>query len=409
MNLIRFLFLLMFLTPAFAEAQEEKLSTVKQQLQQALSEEERIAEEVNAAIAAQEEISARLIDISRKAQAQEAAISDSEAELNRLNAEQVSILAKLGEKQDVLSELLAGLQRLEQNPPPALVVEPHDVLGALRGAMMFGAIVPELRAEAEALATDLARLDVLKAAVRTRKQVVSAEIASLANLEIELKALIERKKELVASSSRQLTGERERALALANQARSLQQLVTSLAAERARAEAMRARQIAEEEAEQLRRDAALQAPRMDFGQAKARLAYPAQGQILKNFGDKDGLGGTLQGLVIATRKGAQVIAPADGKVEFAGAFRTYGEVLIINPGGGYHVLLAGMEKITAGTGEFLRAGEPVGQMGNGPSSVTLLGDVVKDGRPVLYIEFRNKSDAIDSGPWWIGGTREARG
>ena len=172
---------------------------------------------------------------------------------------------------------------------------------------------------------------------------------------------------------------------------------------------MRAKQIAEEEAEQLRRDAALQAPRMDFGQAKARLAYPAQGQILKNFGDKDGLGGALQGLVIATRKGAQVIAPADGKVEFAGAFRTYGEVLIINPGGGYHVLLAGMEKITAGTGEFLRAGEPVGQMGNGPSSVTLLGDVVKDGRPVLYIEFRNKSDAIDSGPWWIGGTREARG
>ncbi len=409
MNLIRFLFLLMFLTPAFAEEQEEKLSTVKQQLQQALSEEERIAEEVNAAIAAQEEISARLIDISRKAQAQEATISDSEAELNRLNAEQVSILAKLGEKQDVLSELLAGLQRLEQNPPPALVVEPHDVLGALRGAMMFGAIVPELRAEAEALATDLARLDVLKAAVRTRKQVVSAEIASLANLEIELKALIERKKEQVASSSRQLTGERERALALANQAHSLQQLVTSLAAERARAEAMRAKQIAEEEAEQLRRDAALQAPRMDFGQAKARLAYPAQGQILKNFGDKDGLGGTLQGLVIATRKGAQVIAPADGKVEFAGAFRTYGEVLIINPGGGYHVLLAGMEKITAGTGEFLRAGEPVGQMGNGPSSVTLLGDVVKDGRPVLYIEFRNKSDAIDSGPWWIGGTREARG
>ena len=409
MNLIRFLFLLMFLTPAFAEEQEEKLSTVKQQLQQALSEEERIAEEVNAAIAAQEEISARLIDISRKAQAQEAAISGSEAELNRLNAEQVSILAKLGEKQDVLSELLAGLQRLEQNPPPALVVEPHDVLGALRGAMMFGAIVPELRAEAEALATDLARLDVLKAAVRSRKQVVDAEIASLASLEIELKALIERKKELVASSSRQLTGERERALALANQARSLQQLVTSLAAERARAEAMRAKQIAEEEAEQLRRDAALQAPRMDFGQAKARLAYPAQGQILKNFGDKDGLGGTLQGLVIATRKGAQVIAPADGKVEFAGAFRTYGEVLIINPGGGYHVLLAGMEKITAGTGEFLRAGEPVGQMGNGPSSVTLLGDVVKDGRPVLYIEFRNKSDAIDSGPWWIGGTREARG
>jgi septal ring factor EnvC (AmiA/AmiB activator) len=104
-----------------------------------------------------------------------------------------------------------------------------------------------------------------------------------------------------------------------------------------------------------------------------------------------------------------VTTPADGKVEFAGAFRSYGQVLILNPGGGYRVLLAGMDKVTADVGEFLRAGEPVGEMGSGPASVTLFGEVVQDERPVLYIEFRNGTEAIDSGPWWIGGLKEARG
>ena len=72
-------------------------------------------------------------------------------------------------------------------------------------------------------------------------------------------------------------------------------------------------------------------------------------------------------------------APADGKVEFAGPFRSYGQVVIFNPGGGYRVLLAGMDKVTADVGEFLRAGEPVGEMGYGPASVTLFGEVVQDG------------------------------
>ena len=151
---------------------------------------------------------------------------------------------------------------------------------------------------------------------------------------------------------------------------------------------------------------------MVFADARGQLSYPAQGSVLRHYGDPDGLGGESQGLVIATRQGAQVTSPADGEVEFAGSFRSYGQVVILNPGGGYRILLAGMGNITAVTGETLRAGEPLGQMGNGPSSVTLLGDVMQNGQPVLYIEFRNSTSAIDSGPWWIGSNnanQEARG
>ena len=107
---------------------------------------------------------------------------------------------------------------------------------------------------------------------------------------------------------------------------------------------------------------------------------------------------------------------------------TTGDLIVLTPGGrfskeipglrpladalvdgGYRVLLAGMDKLTTSVGEFLRAGEPVGEMGSGPASVTLFGEVVPDGRPVLYIEFRNGTEAIDSGPWWIGGLKEASG
>ncbi len=377
-------------------SQERQLLTIEQQIESSKSAQARIAAGIAAANAEHDGIARRLIEVSQKIQAEEASISAGEEDVGKLAAERAGILVRLAEKQDVLSELLAGLQRLDQNPPPALVVEPRDVLAALRGAMMLGTIVPELREDAGRLAQDLARLDQLRAGIKARRQAIGAEIAGLEALRHDLTTLIQRKQELVAAGNAELAGEQARALELAAKAKSLKQLVASLAGERVLAAIAPAR------------DAARDKPRLVFANAKGKLSYPAQGQILKNFGE-GGLSGPIQGTAIATRGGAQVVAPADGHVEFAGPFRSYGQVLILNPGGGYHVLLAGMQTITATTGEFLRAGEPVGAMGNGPSSVTLLGDVVQDGRPVLYIEFRNSSEAIDSGPWWIGAMREASG
>jgi septal ring factor EnvC (AmiA/AmiB activator) len=148
---------------------------------------------------------------------------------------------------------------------------------------------------------------------------------------------------------------------------------------------------------------------MAFADIRGQLQYPAQGQILKAYGANDGFGGTTRGVFVATRADAQVVTPTDGQVEFAGAFRSYGQLLILNTGGGYHVLLAGLGEITAEQGQFLQAGEPVGIMGKSAAPGTLTGDQLQDGRPVLYIEFRKNGEAIDSSPWWIGGFAQARG
>lgn len=400
-------FLTLAAAPLLAEGEESELTTVELQLELSKAQQDRITAEIMAAEEEQQEISEKLVDISQRIQSQEAAITDSEGELLKMNKEEVVILAGLAAKQDVLSELLAGLQRLEQNPPPALVVEPNDVLAALRGAIMFGSIVPELREEAEELAANLARLQELRANVGKGKETLRADIARLKDSKIELDALIERKRDLVASANAELENERQRAAELATKARTLMQLLASLAEAKKQRDADEAGQAKAEALQRKKLKEAAEQPRLAFAKARGKLAYPAQGQILRRFGDDDGLGGSLRGLVIATRESAQVTALADGRVEFAGPFRSYGQVLIINPGSGYHLLMAGLGRMTAQTGDFLRAGEPVGEMGLGPSSVTLLGDVIHDKRPILYIEFRNSTEAIDSTPWWIGGRQEA--
>lgn len=399
---------LLWLADGGVRAEESsELSTIEQQLELSKAEQDRIAADIMAAEEEQQELSEKLVDISQRIQSQEAAITDSEGELLKMNKEEVVILSGLAAKQDVLSELLAGLQRLEQNPPPALVVEPNDVLAALRGAIMFGSIVPELRGQAEELAANLARLQELRANVKNGKEALRADIARLKDSKAELDDLVARKRELVVSANAALEAERQRAAELAAKAKNLKQLLVSLEEAKKQRDAEEANKSQAEELHRKKLKEAAEQPRVAFARTKGKLAYPAQGQILKRFGDDDGLGGSLMGLVIATREAAQVTAPADGRVEFAGPFRSYGQVLIINPGSGYHLLMAGLGNMTAQTGDFLRAGEPVGEMGLGPSSVTLLGDVIQDKRPILYVEFRNSTEAIDSTPWWIGGRQEA--
>ncbi|MGQ0486411.1 MAG: murein hydrolase activator EnvC family protein [Hyphomicrobiales bacterium] len=392
-----------------ATPQEQELGTVEQQLESSRALQERIAAEVAAALAEQEEVAQRLVLIARDIQSREAAIAAAEARILRLSREAIVIRAGLAERQDVIAELLAGLQRLEQNPPPALVVEPGDVLAALRGAMMFGTIVPELRGEAEELARKLASLERIATIVAAEKQSIRQEIAGLEAAQAQVRGFAERKRLLAAAGNGRLELEKDRAAGLASKAKTLKQLIDGLAAERRRAEAEQAGKAVAEERERRRQEAALRRPDIEFSKTRGRLDYPAQGRILKRFGEDDGLGGTIRGLAVATRNGAQVTAPAAGSIEFAGPFRSYGQLLILNAGGGYHILLAGLTDVSAAMGDFVRAGEPVGTMGPGPTSAIILGEQVRDGSPVLYIEFRKNGEAIDSAPWWIGGTKEARG
>lgn len=147
-----------------------------------------------------------------------------------------------------------------------------------------------------------------------------------------------------------------------------------------------------------RRDFGRMEPAQPFVEARGRLPMPAQGRRVLGFGDRTQYGSQSKGIVLETRYGGQVTSPADGWVIFAGEFRTFGQLLIIDVGGGYHVLLAGLSQIDVQPRQFVLAGEPVGVMQNPPRSAATR---AADSAPVLYIEFRKDNRPIDPDPWWL--------
>ena len=145
-------------------------------------------------------------------------------------------------------------------------------------------------------------------------------------------------------------------------------------------------------------------PAIAFAPAKSLFKFPVNGAKIRDFGGSDGAGGIEKGISLATRPGAQVTTPCDGWVVYAGPFRSYGQLLILNAGGGYHVLIAGMERISVNIGQFVLTGEPVATMGITSQVASIL--ATNASQPVLYVEFRKDGTPIDPGPWWAANEGE---
>ena len=383
-----------------------QLRSVEEQLEFSRSRADTLEAEARELAEETARLSKRLVAIAARIQARETQITTTETRLASLGGDERKVRESLVKRRKTLAELLAGLQRLEQNPPPALAVKPEDALGAVRSAMLLGVIVPELRAEANALAQDLTRLKRLRRSIEREQNFLNQNVAALEIERKEVGELIETKRATTRLTDEEIEAERQRIASLAQQAKTFRDLIAKLDEEKQRA----AKKPQTKARKVVARATALVKPRVQFSKARGTLAFPAQGVKIREFGKKDSLGGTAKGLSIATRKQAQITTPVDGWVVYAGPFRSYGQLLIINAGEGYHVLLAGMTRINANTGQFVRSGEPVGTMGEEALSSAAIGEIAEnESRPILYVEFRKGGNPIDPGPWWAGADEKVSG
>jgi septal ring factor EnvC (AmiA/AmiB activator) len=135
-----------------------------------------------------------------------------------------------------------------------------------------------------------------------------------------------------------------------------------------------------------------------FPTSVGSLVMPARGRVITRYGQDQGAEGVSRGITIAVRKGAQVVAPYDGRVVYAGPFRRYGLILIIEHEGRYHSLLAGLDRIDTIVGQWLLAGEPVGVLGS-----------PRNGNPELYLELRRTGQPINPLPWLATTDDKVRG
>ncbi|AMX95275.1 hypothetical protein EN962_25445 [Mesorhizobium sp. M7A.F.Ca.CA.001.09.2.1] len=340
-------------------------------------------------------------------------IEDIGARLEGLKGQEQKIRASLMARRDVLAEVLGALQRMGLNPPPAILVKPEDALSSVRSAILLGAVVPELRQQTDSLLADLKEQTRITASIEAERARLTAAVGDQTAEKKRLGMLLEAKQKLEADTQTQMAAEKQRSEALAAKAGSLKELIASLEAQ---ADKSRKAADAAKAAEQKTADgdktsapaelASLPVPESNqlaaavpFSALQGQIALPVTGRIKRRFGADDGNGAVMLGDMVATQSGAIVTAPADGNVLYAGPFRSYGQLLILNAGDGYHVVLAGMSRISVATGQSVLAGEPIGAMGEARVAST---SVSKNGNatPELYVEFRKDGKPVDPAPWW---------
>jgi septal ring factor EnvC (AmiA/AmiB activator) len=383
-----------------AVAPERQKAQREQDLQALQAEQKRAADaeaKLQADIAAISEdrrkLNEALIETAANIRAAENRIAAGEARRSTLNDQERAIRDSLAGRRAVIAEVLAALQRIGHRPPPALMVRPEDALQSVRTAMLLGAVLPGMRAEAETLTADLTELVRVRDEIAAERERSARDIETLSNDRRRMALLVAERQKRQTEAEAALDGERERMATLARQAGSLKELIAKLEQDISSRPPPGAASNSS-----AFRDPGRLTPSIAFASAKGALPMPVNGVKLRDFGSADGVGGTEKGLLVATRAAAQVTAPCDGWVVYSGPFRSYGQLLILNAGGGYHVLLAGMERISVDLGQFVLTGEPVAVMGGSPQAASLV--AVGSSQPVLYIEFRKDGTPVDPSPWW---------
>jgi septal ring factor EnvC (AmiA/AmiB activator) len=324
--------------------------------------------------------------LAARIQQAEADIAGYEARFRLIARARGQLSARLAERQQPLVRLTAALQRLSRRPPVLALLRPGSVRDTMYMRALLATMLPEVEQRTAVLRAELERGKALERRALLAARQLRASEAQLRTRRQSLLAIETRQRLL----SRQATGtadrEAERALALAEQARDLETLVEDLG----RAGVLR---------EQLARlpGPIMRPPRPEDAQVAATERQPAEraglpsymlpvsGRLVAGFGDASRDQPRSSGLSLATRAGAQVVAPAPGRVAFAGPYRGYGRIVIIEHGGGWTSLVTGLAQLDTQVGDQLVAGSPLGVTGAGRPIVAV--ELRRDGEPVNPLQY----------------------
>jgi len=426
----------------------ERAGTIKQEMARLLKE--------------RAKLNTDLIQSGEKVKQTEAKMTAIESRLGKLEGQEQGLRQSLNAQHRSIGRLLSAIQRMGRNPPPVMITRRSDALAMVRSAMLLARAFPKLRGEALTLSRQLNRLVALMSGIRTESDRLRREAKTLKDAQTRVSYLMQTKRKSLGDRRVELAEVRRTVKVIGGTVDNLEDLIGKLgpaidrntrigrklvaeARRKATAEAEAAAVArGKAHAEKLKKlqlalnvpknivppaaggkpenaaitppanpsfnltpnggayigDSARITPAIPFHRAKGQLPLPAAGRIEKRFGEPVKFGGRSKGIKIKTRYGAQITSPADGWVVYAGKFRTYGQIVIIKTGKGYHVLLAGLSRIDVQSGQFVLAAEPVGTM------KSAVGARSGANSPRLYVEFRKDGRPINPRPWWSAGSKQ---
>lgn len=350
-------------------------------------------------------ISKEMIRAAKLIQNNEEKLSKMEAQLERLKQDLKAAEEGFTEEDDNLIKILSALQNLALKPTEALLVQPLTPVEIIRSAMLLRETVPFLEENAERIRQELEKIAHKKELVEIQYDQISKQKLILEQEHSRMNALVQRKSKIRSAVEIESKKAKKNMEKLASQAQDLRDLLAKLEKQRLekqkKAEEERRKKLAEEQSKAQKQKNLAEKQTVDliksgstfitdsgenFAKAKGKLPLPARGTIVTAYGEQKVKGVSSKGILIKTRSEAQVIAPFDGTVVFSGPFRGYGNLIIIEHGGGYLSLLAGLSNPDVEVGQMLLAGEPVGQMPD-------------DDDAKLYVEIRKNNHPVDPMAW----------
>ena len=369
---------------AIVARERDQLISAKQQSADALARSARLEAEAAAASDEADRLKKRSAALAARIQSAEADISAGEARVALVNRRLALQQARLAQQQQPLLELAAALQQLSRQPPVSVLAQPGSLRDMVHARAVIDAAMPvidrrtaDVRRELSQLQSTRRQQAVALAALAASKTRLAERRSALTRLENEGRL---RSRELMSSA--QL--EADRALGLGDKARDIVELMDSLEADGAvRAELA---QLAgplprpRNPATGTVQPAAPAPPQDDGAMAANAYRLPVVGRIVAGLGEVNDSGVRSRGVTIAAQPGGQVVAPAPGRVSFAGDYRGYGKIVIIDHGGGWVSLLTGMIGLSVAVGDTLDSGAPIGRAGSDDSRITV--ELRRGGRPV---------------------------
>ncbi len=364
----------------------ERYEHARQTLEQSRARETATQAERDRLAAEARSIAQQLVTNAARVQELELQLSQSEVELALLSRQASSLQVELARGRDKVARLLAVMQRVDNDQPPALALRPDDSLSAARGAMLVGTLLKPVYSEAHALAVKLRALQSTRAAIEKKRVQMRNEEIALSRAKAQLAALQVQRTQEAQKANLRLGEIRVVTDEIASQARDLKTLIDRIAVVRRQGNAQEGMVVV---TAQNSDDATLR---------PGALRRPVTGAMAA--GDPSGPGSVPgsfpRGMWFEGKGGAAVVAPTDSEVVFAGNYQKFGPVLILEIAGGYHLLLAHMGRIDVRIGDLMLAGEPVGVLSGGRAAR-------------LYMELRRDGQTVNVAPWMSAELRKARG
>ncbi|WOI53088.1 murein hydrolase activator EnvC family protein [Parvularcula sp. LCG005] len=362
----------------------ERLRRIEDQMRQNARDAAALREKTEAAEQALANLKSRIVTIAESLQDAEGRATALEDSLASLSAEEEIASADLKARQTAMSNVLAALQSLERSRPPALAVSPDDATDAAVAAIALSAVTPELQAEAKALREQLDRIADIRARQARERQELDRTESALSERRRLLEDALSQREAAHARDRARLAQIEEEDRKLAQEATTLRDLIAGIAARPSRV-------VPRPEAPTGGPEIYANLPSR-FSAALSALPLPAAGRITSGFGVTQEGGGRSEDITLSTRPGAIVTAPFGGRVVWAAPVGRLGNIVIIDVGDDYRLVLVGLGTLDVTRDDVVRAGEPLGSMDRG-------------GPGALRFQIRRNNVPINPAPWLISSIR----